>query len=146
MLRETLEPEFVRFVPERLQPGVLYVSMEFATASHLCCCGCGSKVVTPFTPTDWRMTFDGETVTLNPSVGNWEQRCQSHYVIDRNRVVEHGPWSKEDVRKERTRDHAAKRRHYGAGSDDAARRPAVSDGGKVKTGLWGRLRAWLRPS
>ncbi len=58
------EPEFVRFVPERLDHGVLYLSMEFATASHLCCCGCGSKVVTPFTPTDWRMTFDGWTVTL----------------------------------------------------------------------------------
>lgn len=146
MLRETLVPEFVRFVPERLDPGVLYISMEFATASHLCCCGCGSKVVTPFTPTDWRMTFDGETVTLDPSVGNWEQRCQSHYVVDRNRVVEHGPWSREAVERERARDRAAKRRHYGAGPRDAVRRPPTDNDKKVKPGLWARLRAWLRSS
>jgi hypothetical protein len=43
--------------------------------------------VTPFTPTDWRMTFDGESVSLDPSVGNWNQKCRSHYVIRRNRVL-----------------------------------------------------------
>ncbi|MGN5478201.1 DUF6527 family protein [Cupriavidus basilensis] len=42
-----------------------------------------TQVVTPFTPTDWRMTYDGATVSLHPSVGNWNQRCRSHYVISK---------------------------------------------------------------
>ena len=28
------------------------------------------EVVTPFTPTEWRMTFDGETLSRWPSIGN----------------------------------------------------------------------------
>ena len=42
-----------------------------ATSAHSCCCGCGEEVVAPLTPTDWKMTFDGETTSLRPSIGNW---------------------------------------------------------------------------
>lgn len=83
-----LEIRFVVHVPEKLDSGVLYVSMECAVATHLCCCGCGSEVVTPFTPDGWKITFDGESLSLWPSVGNWNLPCRSHYVIDRSRVVE----------------------------------------------------------
>jgi len=51
------------------------------------------EVVTPFTPTDWKMTFDGETVSLRPSIGNWNDACRSHYVIERGRVIEALPWA-----------------------------------------------------
>jgi len=112
-LHETLEHRFVRTVPRELDPGVLYISMDYATAVHSCCCGCGERVVTPFTPTDWRMTFDGDTVSLSPSVGNWNQKCRSHYVIQRSRVFESGPWSKAQVEAERRRDKKAKAAHYG---------------------------------
>ena len=61
-----LEHRFVKHVPDSLEPGVLYVSIEYATATHSCCCGCGEEVVTPFSPTDWKMTFDGETVSVWP--------------------------------------------------------------------------------
>ncbi|MFS2135764.1 DUF6527 family protein [Duganella sp. Dugasp56] len=44
--------------------------------------------MTPFTPADSRMTFDGKFISLNPSVGNWNQKCRSHYVIQRNLVLE----------------------------------------------------------
>jgi hypothetical protein len=30
-----------------LVPGVIYISERYATAVHLCCCGCGYEVVTP---------------------------------------------------------------------------------------------------
>ena len=73
---------FVEHIPERLEAGVLYVSMEYATSAHSCCCDCGEEVVAPFTPTDWKMTFDGETISLRPSIGNWTLKCRSHYVID----------------------------------------------------------------
>lgn len=43
-----LEHRFVRSVPRELESGILYVSMEYGTAVHSCCCGCGEQVVTPF--------------------------------------------------------------------------------------------------
>lgn len=79
--------EFVGFIPEKLEQGVLYVSIEYATAVHSCCCGCGSRVVTPLSPNDWFLLFDGKTVSLEPSIGNWNYPCQSHYVIRRDRVL-----------------------------------------------------------
>ena len=85
--RTTLRHEFVRHVPEQLEDGVLYISVEFATAMHKCLCGCGLEVATPFAPTHWKLTFDGVSVSLRPSVGNWSYDCKSHYWIHRNRVV-----------------------------------------------------------
>ncbi len=67
----------------------------------------------PFTPTDWKMTFDGETISLCPSIGNWTLKCRSHYVIDHGKVVKAGPWSDEQVEAERRRDRTAKARFYG---------------------------------
>jgi Family of unknown function (DUF6527) len=78
--------EFVEYVPDELTEGMLYVSIPFATAVHKCCCGCGREVVTPLAPTGWSLTFDGKTVSLAPSIGNWSYPCQSHYWIRRNNV------------------------------------------------------------
>lgn len=139
---DRIEPEFVEFIPEELAPGKLYISMEYATASHLCCCGCGEKVVTPFTPTDWRMTYDGETVSLRPSVGNWEQACQTHYVIDRNRVIEHGRWTRAEVEAERRRDRQAKARHYGS-TDTIPSETLGAAAMQRKKGFWFSVRSWL---
>ena len=79
-------PEFVEFAPPELKEGVLYVSMIYGSAVHRCCCGCGEKVVTPFSPTDWKLTFDGDSVSLYPSIGNWSFRCRLHYWIERNTI------------------------------------------------------------
>lgn len=119
MRHQTLQHRFVRNAPRELESGVLYISMEYSTAVHSCCCGCGERVVTPFAPTDWAMTFDGESVTLDPSVGNWNQDCRSHYVIKRNRVIECGSWTDAQVDAERRRDKRAKRSHYSAASTPA---------------------------
>lgn len=70
---------FVDAAPERPSVATLYVSIRYASAIHLCACGCGRKVVTPLSPHDWRLIFDGDTVSLYPSVGNWSFPCQSHY-------------------------------------------------------------------
>lgn len=82
MKRQTkIKHAFVDEIPESLDEGKLYASMKYATAVHRCFCGCGNEVVTPFTPTDWSICFDGETISLNPSIGNWEFRCGSHYWV-----------------------------------------------------------------
>lgn len=81
-----LAPRFIESIPETLDGGVLYVSITFATAMHLCACGCGSEVVTPLSPTDWKLCFDGEHVTLDPSIGNWSFPCRSHYWVRKNQI------------------------------------------------------------
>lgn len=86
MRTRALTPVFTEYVPAEPEPEKLYISMQFETAVHLCACGCGSKVVTPFGPHDWSLIFDG-TVSLRPSVGNGQQQCRSHYYV-RNDCVE----------------------------------------------------------
>lgn len=108
-----LEHRFVERIPRGLEPGVLYISMEYGTAAHCCACGCGEEVVTPFTPTDWKMTFDGETVSLWPSVGNWQFACRSHYIIENGRVLRSGAWTSRQIAAEQQRDKAAKAHYYG---------------------------------
>ena len=78
--------EFVNFVPDTLIEGVLYVSLPYTTAIHLCACGCGNQVVSALDPDDYSITFDGETISLWPSIGNWDYHCRSHYVIRRGNV------------------------------------------------------------
>ena len=109
-----------RFLDEP-QEGVLYISMEFATALHLCMCGCAEPVITPLTPTDWRMTYDGETVSLAPSVGNWSVPCQSHYWLEGGRVRWSGRWGAEQIAAGRARDRLAKARQFDGVPPTAAR-------------------------
>lgn len=113
MLIKQLRHQFVTNIPRMLAPGVIYVSIEYATAAHACCCGCGEQVITPLSPTDWRMTFDGETISLWPSIGNWNFVCRSHYVIERSRVIQARPWSDKRIDDARRRDRAAKAWYFG---------------------------------
>jgi Family of unknown function (DUF6527) len=83
---KTITPSFTKNIPEQLEPGILYISMEHATAIHLCCCGCSREVVTPFAPDSWKMIFDGRTVSITPSIGNWQFPCRSHYWISKNAI------------------------------------------------------------
>lgn len=103
MRHPRLSHQFVHFVPKEPEAGVLYVSIEYTVAVHLCCCGCGEKIVTPIDPGGWKLTFDGETVSLRPSIGNWQLPCRSHYVIDRNEALEAAPW--EDYSNQDRRNH-----------------------------------------
>ena len=112
---ESLDHRFVEYVPDSLEEGVLYVSLRFATVLHLCCCGCGNEVVTPLDPTDWQMTFDGRSVSLMPSIGNWSFECQSHYWVTRNQVQWARQLSRREIRKVRVRDLIEKARQYGFG-------------------------------
>ena len=108
-----LEHCFVDHFPDALEGGILYVSLEYGSAAHSCCCGCGEEVVTPLTPTDWRITYNGDSITLSPSVGNWTLPCRSHYLIDRGRVIEALPWTDKEIKAERIRDQRAKQAYYG---------------------------------
>lgn len=137
-----LAHRFVRSIPKELEPGVLYISVEYATAIHSCCCGCGNHVVTPFTPTDWQMSFNGESVSLSPSIGNWGFPCRAHYIINNGRVVEAGQWSRAQVEAGRRQDKVNKSRFYQNGT------PVAEEAGSSITntdqnGLLRKLGRWI---
>lgn len=88
---------FVDSFPEPLEPGKLYVSMQYASVAHSCACGCGAEVVTPIRRRGWRLAFDGESITLSPSIGSHNLACQSHYLIIENEVRWAGRLSKEAI-------------------------------------------------
>ncbi len=143
---DRFEHRFVEFVPKELQAGVLYVSLAYATVVHSCPCGCGERVVTPLSPADWQLLFDGETVSLHPSLGNWSLACRSHYWVRRDAVVWAPPWSKERIEKARARD-ALMRSSWWA-TDSAHPRPDVMPTSVLPTtrapSIVERLRALIR--
>ncbi|WP_308314386.1 DUF6527 family protein [Streptomyces sp. GbtcB7] len=88
---------FVDCIPEQLDQGVVYISIRYALVTHLCCCGCECEVVTPLAPREWKLTFDGATVSLHPSIGNWSFPCKSHYWIRNNTVAWARQWTDEEI-------------------------------------------------
>lgn len=103
-MRDTIRTSFVEYIPSELEQGVLYISRKYSTASHLCCCGCGLKVVTPLSPAKWQMQERNGAVSLRPSIGNWGFPCRSHYWIQSNRVLWAGDLTDEQVRAVKHRD------------------------------------------
>lgn len=135
-----IDHRFVDVIPSKLRHGILYLSIPYSTAVHSCGCGCGNEVVTPLTPTDWRMTYDGESVTLSPSVGNWSFDCRSHYVIDRGRLRWARGWAVREINEAREIDRVRK-------SDFFAQQTAVQERAKehaAKSRTRQRRRQWLR--
>jgi hypothetical protein len=136
--------EFVESVPAQLQDGIVYISTRFATAMHKCCCGCGAEVVTPLSPAGWALTFNGETISLNPSIGNWALPCKSHYWIRGNRVIWARRWSEREIAGVRRKDHEAYEHLYTASTGSA---PVEADNalieGKTVSNWWARIKKWL---
>lgn len=104
MRSSALLPEFVEFVPRELEQGILYVSMRYATTVHLCPCGCGNRVVLPLSPAEWTLHYDGEHISLQPSIGNWEYPCQSHYWITANQIRWARGFTKKEINEVRNKD------------------------------------------
>jgi hypothetical protein len=94
---EEIAHRFIELLPDTLEERTLYVSVEYKSIIHLCFCGCGKKVVTPLSPTGWSMTFDGKTISVQPSIGNWNLACRSHYWIRNSRVEWSGQWSQAQI-------------------------------------------------
>lgn len=112
----TLKHEFIEYIPDKLEDYTVYISIQFTTAVHKCFCGCGLEVVTPLSPTDWELTFDGKTISLDPSIGNWGFPCQSHYWIRRSKVVWARKWSRKEIEAGRQFDRMKKENYYEDGN------------------------------
>ena len=143
MKQETFEHKFVIFIPDVLQDGRIYVSMEYATVVHRCACGCGKEVVTPLGPTDWKIIFNGRAISLDPSIGNWSFPCRSHYWIRNNRVQWAEQWSQERIDANRLHDQSAKDRYYGVDQTSAqSQQPTQPKPATTKTAWWKKVWPW----
>lgn len=126
----TYTHEFLDSFPASPEPGVLYVSIPFETTMHLCMCGCALEVHAPLSPTDWSMRFNGATVSLSPSIGNWELSCSSHYVLKNGEVRWAGQWTPAQIKAGRARDLARKDAFHSSAptSDEDLQSGAPGDG------------------
>ncbi len=125
----TLRLQRVHYMPKELEPGILYVSEEFDVAGHLCACGCGNKVMTPLSPTEWSFHESEKGPSLRPSIGNWQLPCTSHYWVDGGKVEWSRAWSPEQVERGRRGEEERRRAYY--------------ESRKAKDGLAARVRRWL---
>ncbi len=104
--------KFVEHMPDVLDEGTIYVSIPFETVIHKCACGCGAEVVTPLSPAEWSLIFDGETISLKPSIGSWSLECKSHYWIRKNKIEWSSRWSEDEIEMVKNTDLQAKKDHY----------------------------------
>lgn len=112
MKTTSITHKFVELIPDVIENRVIYISLSYSTAIHKCLCGCGNEVVTPFSPRDWKLIFEGEFISLDPSVGNWSFKCQSHYWIIRNKVRWCEKWSSRRIDVTRKMDQQKKDAYY----------------------------------
>ena len=110
-----MQHKFVEFMPGHIQEGIIYISPEYGTVIHLCACGCGEEVNTPLSPTGWKLTYDGKNIALDPSIGNWNFDCRSHYWIKNNEVVWAENWSDTHVKYKRDHDRKQSDKYYRIG-------------------------------
>lgn len=112
--------KFVEFIPSEIEDDTLYVSIEYDVAKHKCPCGCGAVIVTSLSPARWKLTYDGETVSLSPSIGNWNHECKSHYFITNDKVVWAGRMPDSAIAEIVISDKDALNRHVAATTADAS--------------------------
>ncbi len=136
---ETLTPKFVELIPansEELMQGIIYICAKHKTVVHRCPCGCGGLSEFVLSPTRFRMTYDGDSVTFSPSVGNPHLGCRSHYWIRGNQIEWCLPMQDWEISHAREREHRETLK---------ARKAQDFHKGKGVGSLWGKLvKVWKR--
>jgi hypothetical protein len=92
------------------------------------------------------LAFDGESISLYPSIGNWNFACQSHYWIRRNEVRWAAPLPGASIEAAKSRDREDAWSYWAADEtlDDKVRKETEREPGESqKAGLWARLRRWV---
>jgi hypothetical protein len=137
-MRRTITHRFVETVPDDLDEGVVYVCLPYETVVHKCSCGCGNEVVTPLHPLQWSVTFNGETISLSPSIGNWSFPCRSHYWIRAGEIRAARAFTDAEVAGLRAEDRETLQSAYGKPDVSRSVQPACAEG------WWAKLRRRLR--
>ena len=153
--RTSLRPRFVRSIPadgRQIEEGYLYIALQYNTIVHRCPCGCGGLSEIGLGPGLRTIEYDGEKVSLWPSIGARALKCRSHYWVRKNEVV----WATELPEKLDTwyeakrREAQDKRRRQiesgpgvARGLSGADADPQEGDGGRTSW-VSGIVPAWLR--
>jgi uncharacterized protein DUF6527 len=103
---------FIETIPDELEDGILYISIRFRIIMHNCACGCKNKVVIPLSPARWKMTFDGKTISLSPSIGNWNFDCRSHYWITNSEVIWAEKWLNKEITTGKKNEKRKRKKYY----------------------------------
>lgn len=108
-----MQIRFVDTIPQAgdIKDGHLYLSLKYNITMHRCPSGCGQLVPLPLSPADWSLSYDGETVSLSPSVGNGILACHSHYFIQNSNIVWATDMSVGQTRQQQVADTEALKRH-----------------------------------
>jgi hypothetical protein len=86
----TLTPQFVEYMPDVIEDGILYISQRFSVAIHKCAGGCGIQAVMDISnwgdspwKNGWRMTINDNLISFSPSI---LCPCKAHYFIENNEI------------------------------------------------------------
>ncbi len=84
-----MQIHFIDSIPQAdaIEAGHLYISLKYNMTSHRCASGCEQLVPLPLSPADWSLSYNGDTVSLSPSIGNGVLACHSHYFIQNSQIV-----------------------------------------------------------
>lgn len=138
--RMTYKHLFVEAMPDKLDEGVLYVCVGYATSAHKCFCGCGREVVTPIHPTKWKLTFNGVNVSLSPSIGSWSLPCKSHYWLENGRIGWAETFSDKEIQAVRARDLHAQDGYFATSKNHS---PSIDIESPQTQPVWRTLANWL---
>ena len=133
-----ITPDFVDEIPRELDPAKLYVCCRYRAVKHLCACGCGIAINTPLHPTGWTLICDGVSVSLWPSIGNWGEKCQSHYWIHNSTIQWAPKWSRRRILKERKARELELDQYFGANATPGRDQPEWEELPRPTS-----LRGWL---
>ncbi len=95
--RNSYTHQFAEFVPGKLMDGVLYVSVQYCTTVHKCMCGRSYEVTTPLSPAHWKLSFDGEHISLCRSIGNCSFPCEANFGLEGGTVKWGAIWRRAKV-------------------------------------------------
>jgi len=74
---------------EQMEQGKVYVVDRYQTTSHLCCCGCGERIVMSIDSLGWKYSEKDNRPTFSPSIGGFGLPCKSQYSIRDGEVIWH---------------------------------------------------------
>lgn len=94
-MRYELRP--VDRIPRELEAGIVYHSEEYELGALLCACGCGHRI-NLLVPDSHRISSDGGSVTVRPSILVADGACLSHYFITSGEVEWSYPFSSAQAR------------------------------------------------
>jgi hypothetical protein len=122
-------------MPERIDEGIVYISLNYRTIIHKCASGCGEEVNTPLHQSSWKLIFNGESISLSPSIGNWNFDCKSHYWITENKVKWSKKWDSSKIQSIRAQENLERKNYFSS-------KEVKSDSKKKKNSWLSKILFW----